>query len=610
MDANIGTPPRRAQSWCMLQRAQTLLSSALGSGRSRSDPASSHQPSVSRLGTYGSLMPTISEVNRQAVRHLTLEDESLLRGIFVTDMLRDRARIMADHDEWAARSYGFSSPVDHIDAFISHNWSTPRRQKFLTLAYHFNAIPAALAASAAALVALILTLLGVLPVFPEHGELNLNRHVGFGCQLLGTLVFVLTLLFWHELGARLCCKGPVVFLDKSCVHQTDMELKCKGILSLAAFLSYSWSMVVLYSDVYLKKLWTVYEIATFMLMFPQGNLHVRPVFFPRVVLSGIMLVVLIRILNAVVWSRPFQNRVSYLRWHPFLDEMVFGCLADLPLVISMTFILHWWARQQEQMQAGLREFDIHNAVCAREEDRVIVENNVIVFSKHFGLVEPFDRREDVLAAFNALVLENVPRALEVSLGRAGVQYKDAASIFTVYHFYTLDCFGGMFWHLDECSWYWACMIFVSNSFLALCCGPLAIAISAWLARYFVKRRNFADKRCTCKQEMGARCITFIMVLFVSWLVYDGSYYAMLHLCRRAVDSTAALHGVIGLYAVYGWFTYAVYRPLRATAKPGRRLGVAEESSSASSTTSEDAEGGALTTALGAPGCGGTATAAE
>ena len=73
-----------------------------------------------------------------------------------------------------------------------------------------------------------------------------------------------------------------------------------GIANLAAFLAYSWSMVVLYSDVYLEKLWTVYEIASFLLLFPRGRLHVRPVYFPKLVLSGMTGIAAVRLVAQVV----------------------------------------------------------------------------------------------------------------------------------------------------------------------------------------------------------------------------------------------------------------------------------------------------------------------
>ncbi len=47
------------------------------------------------------------------------------------------------------------------------------------------------------------------------------------------------------------CQGPVVLLDKVCIHQTDKDIQRAEIERLGAFIHASDEMVVLYSDVYL-----------------------------------------------------------------------------------------------------------------------------------------------------------------------------------------------------------------------------------------------------------------------------------------------------------------------------------------------------------------------
>ena len=46
----------------------------------------------------------------------------------------DSTRGFASRD---AESHDLSSEVDHIDTFVSHTWSTPRRKKFLALSFLF-----------------------------------------------------------------------------------------------------------------------------------------------------------------------------------------------------------------------------------------------------------------------------------------------------------------------------------------------------------------------------------------------------------------------------------------------------------------------------------------
>jgi hypothetical protein len=76
--------------------------------------------------------------------------------------------------------------------------------------------------------------------------------------------------------------GPAVFLDKTCIHQTDHDLQINGIRKLGAFLKSSRCMVVLYGKEYLQKLWTVYEVASFLTLRPGSQIWVIPVYFPVV----------------------------------------------------------------------------------------------------------------------------------------------------------------------------------------------------------------------------------------------------------------------------------------------------------------------------------------
>merc|ERR1712194_760554 len=79
----------------------------------------------------------------------------------------------------------------------------------------------------------------------------------------------------------------MVFLDKTGIHQTDLERQRPGILKLGAFLRSSKHMVSLYTDVYLIKLWTVYEIACFLALHSVSNIIVVPTFQPIFILCGI-----------------------------------------------------------------------------------------------------------------------------------------------------------------------------------------------------------------------------------------------------------------------------------------------------------------------------------
>ena len=107
---------------------------------------------------------------------------------------------------------------------------------------------------------------GVLPLLIDNRKYEDDpdkepEMYGMFAHMLATPAFLFVLFFKHEL--FWCTRGgPKAFLDKTCIHQTDLALQAQGIMKLGAFLKHSKCMLILYSDVYMRKLWTVYEVHT------------------------------------------------------------------------------------------------------------------------------------------------------------------------------------------------------------------------------------------------------------------------------------------------------------------------------------------------------------
>ena len=95
-------------------------------------------------------------------------------------------------------TFRLSETTHKLHVFISHNWATPRRIKFMALAFHFNHGTASLAA-AIAYVATVLIVMGL----TSHLDADMN-DIFFLCHL-GTAVCLLT--YWPLLRKA--------FLDKN-----------------------------------------------------------------------------------------------------------------------------------------------------------------------------------------------------------------------------------------------------------------------------------------------------------------------------------------------------------------------------------------------------------
>eukprot|EP00928_Gymnodinium_smaydae_P025654 TRINITY_DN20374_c0_g1_i1.p1 TRINITY_DN20374_c0_g1~~TRINITY_DN20374_c0_g1_i1.p1 ORF type:complete len:563 (-),score=47.78 TRINITY_DN20374_c0_g1_i1:286-1821(-) len=461
---------------------------------------------------------------------------SLLRGTPSTNVLRNFASVLSDAP-CKTSYYDLSAPVEHIDTFISHNWSIGRFDKFLALVLHFNLLPAVVLALSASFLCYCLALCGVLSRFHvvQQPEQTTIYHPVYTSRLAGLLTFLVTLFSWHELLFLVGIHGSATFLDKTCVHQTDVTLKRRGIEKLAAFLFRSNNMLVLYSDVYLQKLWTVYEICTYLILFPSRFPILRPLFMPKVVVFSIVTVCIYQITevlgNIIVVS---------------IEPMEFGSYGSLQDPFEMQVWIFWachflfwfvsamacrrWSEEQTQMRSRLEHFSIQAADCFCEEDRQVVESNIITFATYFQLADRGSDRDDTLASFDNLVRCRVPQALEASIGITGIPYTYAVLIFGISMLEGLDV---ALFHT-----HFLCMNATPSAILmlhvgtilhystnALVVGPLCFALCSWLSMRSLRFQSNSSSLCVIVVGLASACVYGLAHVFMRSLLH------YLHDCR-------------------------------------------------------------------------------
>jgi len=430
---------------------------------------------------------TITRSSTQASILFDFADPTLHRGSRISNILHRGGSVFSDQPA-TAEYYRLSEIVLQTDAFISHNWSTPRREKFVSLALQFNFVPAMICALIAAVIVFIVQCW--CDFIPKTEEVFNEQvtNVGFFCQAVSVTTFIVALFFVHEVYPYLGITGPNVFLDKTCVHQVDETLKQQGIMHLTAFLTHSRSMVVLYSDCYLEKLWTVYEIATFLLLFPNGDLMLQPVFFAKVVIISTAVICLSRIFCALFFLPQTQAFLGFTMHAPeFVGRLIVGC-ALTPLLLVMAWIFRRWAREMDNIHKRVKDFSITNAACLREQDRLIVEGNVARFARLYEYAPVYSCQADALKSFDTLVRRELPRLLRASLGRVGIPYRYAVAIHLVYIPYALD-FISVNLHNDKIDWLGSAGYMLWCFGFAFGVGPLSIAICYLLAKHSNKLKK-------------------------------------------------------------------------------------------------------------------------
>eukprot|EP00913_Durusdinium_trenchii_P027885 g26147.t1 len=100
--------------------------------------------------------------------------------------------------------------------------------------------------------------------------------VSFWSLFAGLLSTMVILVLWRPPGN--------VFLDRVCINQFNQDLKVMGIISLGAILKRSDSILVVWDENYVERLWCLFELAAFLKTHlpDEGRIQVKPVGFGSV----------------------------------------------------------------------------------------------------------------------------------------------------------------------------------------------------------------------------------------------------------------------------------------------------------------------------------------
>ncbi|CAJ1404518.1 unnamed protein product, partial [Effrenium voratum] len=142
-----------------------------------------------------------------------------LSSLLAADPIRGEVRFPTKQQVQLAGDVLFhaSAETDKVDVFIGHSWSAGRWQKFLALCLFFN-LDLAVSCSLGACGVAVAVLLG------SKGMTGLGGSpLAMPCLVyLPMTVFFVVFFF----GQHICGRwSPSVWVDKLCIHQTDMGLK-------------------------------------------------------------------------------------------------------------------------------------------------------------------------------------------------------------------------------------------------------------------------------------------------------------------------------------------------------------------------------------------------
>jgi len=366
------------------------------------------------------------------------------------------------------------------------------------------------------------------------------------CQIFGMAALLLGLCFAADVAVLLGRRGNVgMFLDRTCVCQTDMDLKRQGIESLAALLNRSCSLLVLYSDIYLQKLWTVYELATYLMLYPRGDLVFRPVFFPQVVLWGMAMVGFSRITFEIYGLDFVHQRLHHAGVSAWVLNDWLWPLMTLPSIFVMTAMMRRWAEEQEKTRERLSSFSIRNATCLSEDDRHVIERNITVYAKHVCMIEYSGTREDALDAFDSMIRRELRRFFSRRVGRTGIPYRYVLMMYIVYLFYALDVCASSMIHQRIPPMEMLCTTIYCAT-VVFATGPITVAYCFKLSQALIGLHTL---------------LANTLVGIVTFAIYCGLLALTWELCERAAGKPQYLAALLGTCTALLIVTSFVYRPI-------------------------------------------------
>jgi hypothetical protein len=263
--------------------------------------------SLSRLrdDEQPSLMTTTTGLVREFSQHID-EDPCLLRSVvpgtllsFAGFWIRSGPKSGAASPDTgeAEKMYDLSGQVPWLGRFVSHSWRAGGKMKVASLFALYNAAAAIRAELLTSALVVALLAAGLLPAWTNSVRNDMfnvfspgsPERIAFSgwCTVGSLTAYTSTLLWWQPVcnsllrwrgrsgEAALLDSG--VFLDKLCIHQTDLEKREKGIRSIGAYLMRSHSLLILWDPSYFTRTWCVFEVAVYRKLMQEGNIQFFPI---------------------------------------------------------------------------------------------------------------------------------------------------------------------------------------------------------------------------------------------------------------------------------------------------------------------------------------------
>ena len=303
-------------------------------------------------------------------------DSDIVRSVPIGRILH-RAAEKFGSSKGVAADYALSTPTESIGYFLSHSWHASRLDKFLTLWVFFRLPAATLGALLFSLLGFILTVAEILPSatvterFSDLAAGGQSSGHALWCSLFSIVGFCVGGMLQGYAERFGVLRGHGAFLDKLCIHQTDNDLKSKGIRSLGLFLRRSRKLFILWSPEYFTRLWCCFEVAAFEQAVREETNHEQT---DRIIFRPVQLgAVLAAYGVSVVCMTGGVQLVPVIRGD---GDLLLVALVNFFVALTVGIVvvrpIFSYARARADLFHQLQSFSFEKAQCFAESDRALI----------------------------------------------------------------------------------------------------------------------------------------------------------------------------------------------------------------------------------------------
>jgi len=452
-----------------------------------SSPHSSHHPSH-----HSSFHSGGAAIHDNRALECVIQPD-LLRGVSTSVVLQSFGNALSSTTGSLSTTrldYRFSEVVDQLDAFISHDWSSWRWGKTAVLLLLYNG-KAAWSISMVVAVLMACLQMGPIEILPRPAPLTYRKvagqdaviGIGSWSSIMAAIAFWIPLLFWQTICSVLHLPTSKVFLDKYCIDQEDEERKAAAILGLAAFLAKSKHLIVCWTSTYFTRLWTVYELASWLHMgksprditfMPQSQALIILALLAGVSLNNVMFGLLVMFSPNLSQLVPFLVVMPFTGFVGFVMARFMRDLASLPeqlANLSITKCSCFCCTHNHRIPATGEPM-----LCDRELVYRTIKN---WFSSEYGSWEaPCENDVDPLATADKHIRLQLTVQLQESVGAAALPFGLVLFGMTPQLWYVCDILPAM----SSLNWQAFILYLIEQTAIAVLAGPAFIGVLSCLLR--------------------------------------------------------------------------------------------------------------------------------